>query len=171
MSSTLKPLPEGRDSDAAALDTGVAPTQAEFEFDDEIDLEHIPERLPAGTYEFEIVETMPTRSKKSDQPMIICNYAVISGEYAGQRVSEYLSFSPGAMGFTVEKLGIIFGGKLPNIGSTGKLAAALLHRTFRARTLVDDYEGSKRPKIERYIGRATGDDSAAASNGAGGLNF
>lgn len=153
-----KPLPNTNDSMDEMLannyDAGYQASSAPVVYDDELDLEHIPARLPAGTYNFEIESATATRSK-ADAPQIILECSVLDGDYEGQHVRDYLTFSSdGAKRFAKNKIQSIIGEGVAIPGSTGKIAEVLLGRTFRARTLVDENGGYNTPKLDRIVGNA-----------------
>lgn len=160
MTQKQQPLPSnGDDEMAESYDAGAAYTPAvgPVLHDDEIDLDNIPPRLPAGVYTMQVVTATATRSK-ADFPQVILDCAVTDGEYQGQRVKNYLTFStPGAQRaalITIESM-LGRGVKIPK--STAALAAALQDVTFRGRVVLREFAdgGGSVPSISQILGPAT----------------
>lgn len=153
-----QPMPSNSDDFDAALassyDTGYQSSSAPEVFDDEIDLDDIPARLPAGTYDFEVVGAQASRSK-SGAPQVILECEVMSGEFEGQHVREYMTFSTdGAKRYAASTLRSLLGPDVSLNTRTGALAQMLQGRTFRARTIVDEAGGYNTPKLDRIVGKA-----------------
>lgn len=132
------------------------------------------DEIPDGTYTLRVDKATPGQSKSSGGNQITVDMVVEGGPYAGTKAPLWLTFDaskPKGVVLTRNRLAI-FGLPMDELvvqnASLEEIASRLIGRRVEATVKSGDYEGSKRPKVDRVLKAlppATGPEVGPVANG------